>query len=470
MISCSTKTITYVTCEAYFCLSGGTTQSMQPFGPTKKPKVFVTMKRPKTALDILQEEEEQESKEEAERQQTEQHGKQENKDGVKTEDMEQQVKHEDTKQENGGPSHLHNAVPNAALSSHDKEAQEQHHQDQSTMQQVQVTAEVVTSKQDDEAPTKIPEENERDKREEPERQVDNEHTKEIREHGAKRKRDRDPVEEINQIEDSESSDKNQEPIKLMRYPNLLDNLEETEDSEPITCAQKPSISQRPKGSEVRKRSKELHINEETEDTDVTCAAPRPHLPRRAKAAIPKCTSPAQKDNNDIEDTPYSQRNASRNKGRGRPRKEAKSSQTIMSQIAHEKKSPADRKPTNKLIGKECEPPKRKFTFKKLKGKTSVPAGNKQMTDFFQVKAIPGRSKPLTEEELLREVSNVFSSDSDTPPPTPWSPPKPNPNQKVTYKKSNAGGKYIPLKKGLSPFRYNCGEKMSSSNLRNIFME
>ena len=122
----------------------------------------------------------------------------------------------------------------------------------------------------------------------------------------------------------------------------------------------------------------------------------------------------------------------------------------MSQIGHEKKSPADRKPTKKLIGKECEPPKRKFTFKKLKGKTSVPAGNKQMTDFFQVKAIPGRSKPLTEEELLREVSNVFSSDSDTPPPTPWSPPKPNPNQKVTYKKSNAGGKYIPLKKGLSP--------------------
>ena len=79
MTSCNTKSMIYVTCEAYLCLSGGSTQSMQPFAPTRKPKVFVTTNRPKTALDILQEEEEQERKEEAERQQREEQQKQQKK-------------------------------------------------------------------------------------------------------------------------------------------------------------------------------------------------------------------------------------------------------------------------------------------------------------------------------------------------------------------------------------------------------
>ena len=96
--------------------------------------------------------------------------------------------------------------------------------------------------------------------------------------------------------------------------------------------------------------------------------------------------------------------------------------------------------------------KRQFGFKPIdKTKKFTPAGKKQMTDFFPVKPVAGRSRHLTEAELLYETVDKKASDSDSAAATPWSPPKYNPDSKLKYKKAKGGDKYVPVKKGLLPF-------------------
>ena len=99
--------------------------------------------------------------------------------------------------------------------------------------------------------------------------------------------------------------------------------------------------------------------------------------------------------------------------------------------------------------------KRQFGFKTIdKTKKFTPAGKKQMTDFFPVKPVAGRSRHLTEEELLYETVDEKPSDSDSAAATPWSPPKYNPDSKLRYRRAKGGDKYVPLKKGLLPFALN----------------